>query len=325
MNPILQARDLNVSFRSTADRGLRVRGRTIRAVDGLDFSIERGESVGVVGESGCGKSTLARVLAGIVAPTSGTVLIDGVAVGVHRAPPLQRRVQMVFQDPSASLNPRLTVGSMLGELIRVRGGSNVASRVDELLALVELPPRIARVRPSRLSGGQRQRVGIARALAVEPDVLIADEAVSALDNSVQAAILNLLSGLQAELHLTVLFISHDLAAVRRVCDRIVVMYLGRIVEDASAEDLFAGPAHPYTEALLAARPSFDHGRRPGEAALPGAPPSQIDIPPGCSFHTRCAYATERCHVEQPVTVHIGARAVACHHPRQTKAELGGAC
>lgn len=315
MTPIMRTDSLRVTFQSPS-KGPGSRKRKLRAVDGIDISIQRGESVGIVGESGCGKSTFARVLAGLVRPTSGTVSIDGVAAASHREPKLQRRVQMVFQDPSTSLNPRLTIGAMLAELVRAFDlEDDVSHRVDQLLSLVELSPGVAGVRPARLSGGQRQRVGIARALAVEPDVLIADEAVSALDVSVQAAILNLMSRLQENLMLTVIFISHDLAAVRRVCDRIIVMYLGRIVEDAPAEALFAAPAHPYTEALLNARPSLHNNRRPGEAALRGAPPSQIDIPPGCSFHPRCAYATEKCGRDQPVLVAFGDRSVACHHPR----------
>ncbi|HRZ17969.1 MAG TPA: ATP-binding cassette domain-containing protein, partial [Candidatus Hydrogenedentes bacterium] len=266
----------------------------------VSFSIPRGATLSLVGESGSGKTTTGRLVLRLVEPTSGEVSFDGTDVlradrGTLRA--LRKRMQIIFQDPYASLNPRMTVGGMLGEILRVHRlarGAAVAARVAELLDLVGLPGAAADRYPHEFSGGQRQRVGIARALAVEPEFIIADEPVSALDVSIQAQILNLLKDLQERLGLTYLFISHDLAVVRHISTHVAVMYLGRIVETAPAADLFAAPVHPYTKALLAAAPVPDPAARRDRVVLSGDVPSPINPPSGCPFHPRCPDARPEC-------------------------------
>ncbi|MGH2539849.1 MAG: ABC transporter ATP-binding protein [Actinomycetota bacterium] len=296
---------MSVRFRAGSAFVARLRGRavpTLTAVDGVDLDVERGASVGIVGESGCGKTTLARSLVGLVPLSGGSIVFDGSPLSDRRDRATMRRIQMVFQDPSSSLNPARTVGQTLTELLRVHRmvpSDQTRSRAAELLELVELPRSLLAAYPRRLSGGQRQRVGIARALALEPDILIADEAVAALDVSVQAAVLNLLAKLRRDLGLTLLFISHDLAVVRHISERVVVMYLGRVVEDRPTEDLFADPQHPYTVALMAAAPQLGSKKRSGEAALPGEPPSMLVIPSGCRFHPRCRLAQEVCRAVDP--------------------------
>jgi oligopeptide/dipeptide ABC transporter ATP-binding protein len=274
----------------------------VTALDGVDLVVRPGESLGIVGESGCGKSTLARVLVGLVALTSGTLSVNGNAVGVNRSRPMRRHIQMVFQDPSSSLNPMRTVGQILSELLRAHElvpSGRVKARCHELLDLVHLPRSVLDVKPRQLSGGQRQRVGIARALALEPEVLIADEAVAALDVSVQAMILNLLSDLRQQLGLTLIFISHDLSVVRHISDELAVMYLGRIVEDGSADAIFSEPRHPYTRALIAASPQRYALEGSGASALLGEPPSPIHLPRGCRFAPRCPIRQDRCEQEDP--------------------------
>jgi len=312
MTVLLRVDDLHVHF---AVRSGHRRQRTLRAVDGLSIDVDRGSVTGIVGESGCGKSTLARTIVGLVAPTSGDVSFDGDLLPMHRTPRQRRLIQMVFQDPGSSLNPRKTVGSTLGELIRahqLRPAALVRDRCAELLDLVGLPSRHLDALPREMSGGQRQRVVIARALAVEPDLLIADEAVAAVDVSVQAAILNLLAELRTSLDLTMLFISHDLGVVRSICDRVAVMYLGRVVEEAPTEQLFVDPQHPYTRALLAAAPRLGVPLGDEAAALPGEPPSPLDVVVGCRFRPRCTLAGDVCHTIDPPEIHLADHRSACH-------------
>lgn len=319
MTALLQVRDLRVDF-PTGSALLSMISRRPRpavvALDGISFEVARGASVGVVGESGCGKSTLARALTGLAPIAAGSIRLDGAELGVRRKRSTMRRIQMVFQDPGSSLNPSRTVGQTLTELLRVHRivpAERVRARAGELLELVELPSSLLAAYPRRLSGGQRQRVGIARALALEPDVLIADEAVAALDVSVQATVLNLLSRLRQELGLTLLFISHDLAVVRHISERVLVMYLGRIVEDRPTADLFMDPRHPYTVALMAAAPKMGMRKRSGEAALQGEPPALFEIPPGCRFHPRCPIAQPICTEVDPALIGPAAdQRAACH-------------
>ena len=274
----------------------------VTAMDGVDLRVRPGESLGIVGESGCGKSTLARVLVGLVPLSSGTLSINGQAVGLKRSRPMRRHIQMVFQDPSSSLNPARTIEQILSELLRAHElvpSGRVKGRCHELLELVHLPRSVLAVKPRQLSGGQRQRVGIARALALEPEVLVADEAVAALDVSVQATILNLFSDLRRQLGLTLIFISHDLSVVRHISDELAVMYLGRIVEEGSADAIFSEPRHPYTRALIAASPQLYESKGSGASALLGEPPSPIHLPRGCRFAPRCPIREDRCEQEDP--------------------------
>jgi oligopeptide/dipeptide ABC transporter ATP-binding protein len=295
---ILEVRDLEMRFelgRGIGDRLTRRHADVLRAVDGVSLELARGETLGLVGESGCGKSTLGRCIVGLYEPSGGEVRFEGQVLAAKRDRAARRRIQMVFQDPYASLNPRMTVRQTLRELLRAHAvvpRAAVDARCRELVELVGLPERALDAHPSQFSGGQRQRVAIARALALEPDVLIADEPVSALDVSVQATVLNLLAELRERLGLTVLLIAHNMAVVRHVCDRVAVMYLGRIVESAETGELFANPRHPYTQGLLQAVPRLVPGRTSQAVAVVGDPPSPVDIPAGCRFHPRCPIAVE---------------------------------
>jgi oligopeptide/dipeptide ABC transporter ATP-binding protein len=311
------------------DAGLvaRLSGRArapLVAVDDVSFDIAKGEILSLVGESGSGKTTLGRCLLRLVEPTTGRIVFDG--TDLRALPPREMRaarrdVQMIFQDPFSSLNPRLTVGEILGEVLRVhklRPEGEIAGRIAELLGLVGLPADAAQRAPKAFSGGQRQRIGIARALAVEPRFIVADEPVSAVDVSVQAQIMNLLLDLRDRLGLTLLFIAHDLSVVRYLSDRVGVMYLGRIVETGTREQIFGAARHPYTQALLRAAPRPDPARRGGAAALGGEPPSPLNPPPGCHFHTRCPRATDICRsVIPPPEVVAGGHVVRCHHHATT--------
>jgi peptide/nickel transport system ATP-binding protein len=326
--PLVELDDVRVWFPIKSGLVLDRHVGDIRAVDGVSLTIARGETLGLVGESGCGKSTLGRAILRLYEPTGGRIVFDGNDIshlGDAELRPLRRRMQMVFQDPYASLNPRHSVGRIVGEPLRAhrleRG--QVVARVRELLEIVGLPPDALTRYPHEFSGGQRQRIGVARALAVNPDLIVADEPVSALDVSIQAQILNLLESLQHDFALTYLFIAHDLAVVRHISDRIAVMYLGAVVEVSSADELYANPLHPYTIALLSAVPIPDPvvERKREAILLQGDLPSPASPPPGCRFHTRCPYIQPtRCRDEPPPLRRLGGtHEVSCHWAEQIKA------
>ena len=314
----LEVRGLAMHFPLNASLVRRLRGAPVdilRAVDGVDLTVARGEALGLVGESGCGKSTLGRCIVGLYVPTEGQVLVSGHVLPSHRTAADRRRVQMIFQDPYSSLNPRMTVRQALSELLRVHDlvpRTAIDARCRELLDLVGLPPSALDAYPRQFSGGQRQRISIARALALEPEILIADEPVSALDVSVQATVLNLLADLRQRLGLTMLFVAHNMSVVRHVCDRVAVMYLGRIVETAPADLLFGDARHPYTQALLRAVPRLAPGHVTKRDAVVGDPPSPVNLPPGCRFNPRCPRAAEVCREVDPPLSYHGDHAAACH-------------
>ncbi|WP_171163659.1 ABC transporter ATP-binding protein [Streptomyces sp. I05A-00742] len=317
--PLLSVRELTMSF-----PGRRGRSAPVRAVDGVSFEVAAGETLGLVGESGCGKSTTGRVIVRLLEPTAGTVAYDGRDISHLRQrelKPLRGALQMVFQDPHSSLNPRQTVARIIADPLLVRGSSaaDARRRAAELMDLVGLIPEHLDRYPHEFSGGQAQRIGIARSLATGPRLIVADEPVSALDVSVQAQIVNLMERLQRELGLAYLFIAHDLSVVKRVCDRVAVMYLGRIVEIGDKRTVYDSPAHPYTRALLSAVPLPDPAaeRARERITLHGDPPSPAAPPPGCTFHPRCPKAQEICRTEAPllrIAPPGGTREVACHFP-----------
>ncbi|HIO65312.1 MAG TPA: dipeptide ABC transporter ATP-binding protein [Planctomycetes bacterium] len=311
-SPLLEVKDLRTWFPIRSGVFSRVTAH-VKAVDGVSFQLGRRETLGLVGESGCGKTTVGRSILRLVEPTSGKVTFDGQDVGSTEGAEmrkLRKRMQIIFQDPYGSLNPRMTVGSILSEGPRIHqmgSESQIRDRIEHLMQRCGLDPlhHINRY-PHEFSGGQRQRIGIARALSVEPEFIVCDEAVSALDVSIQAQIINLLLDLQEEFDLSYLFIAHDLAVVEHISDRVAVMYLGKIVEEASSEQLYNDPRHPYTQALLSAVPGTKPGQSKDRILLEGDVPSPIDPPPGCSFHTRCPRVGPRCSVEAPAAFRIAA-------------------
>jgi oligopeptide/dipeptide ABC transporter ATP-binding protein len=312
--PLLEARGVTRLF---SIRDGFFHHRYLRAVDGVDLELTQGETLGVVGESGCGKSTLARLLLGLLQPTAGDVRYMGAELS-KQGPALRRDLQVIFQDPYSSLNPRMTAGEIVERPLIVHNLGNRAERqrrVSELFNWVGLPAESASRYAHEFSGGQRQRIAVARAIASRPRIVIADEPTSALDVSVQAKVLNLLKDLQSTLGLTYVFISHDMRVVRHMCDRLAVMYLGRIVEYGPTEDVFANPRHPYTRALLGAVPRMEarRGRERKRVALEGEPPSPLAPPPGCHFHPRCAWAIEACRVRSPELRRLSpSHLSACH-------------
>ena len=318
--PLLEVRGLRMHFPVTEGFITHRKVGEVKAVDGVDFTVRRGETLGLVGESGCGKTTTGRCILRLERPTAGEILYNGVDIAkLERSDllALRRRIQVIFQDPYSSLNPRMKVGEIIAEPIMVHGiernPKRREARVRELLSVCGLDPKFADRYPHEMSGGQRQRVGIARALALEPEFIVCDEAVSALDVSIQAQIINLLEDLREQFGLTYLFIAHDLSVVRHLCQRVAVMYLGRVVELADCDELFDNPLHPYTEALLAAVPVPNPKLRRTKRPLAGDVPSPVNPPPGCPFHTRCGYAQDRCRLEVPQLREVApGHWVSCH-------------
>jgi len=326
--PLLEVRHLKQYFPVKAGVVFDRTVAHVHAVDDVSFDLDEGQTLGLVGESGCGKTTLSRSLLRLIEPTDGSVAFQGNDVShlsARKLRPLRREMQMVFQDPFASLNPRKRIAQIVGAPLRLHGTprDEIADRVRGLLERVGLQKEHLNRFPHEFSGGQRQRIGIARALALEPKLILLDEPVSALDVSVQAQIINLLDDLQDDLGLTYMFVAHDLSVVRHVSDRIAVMYLGKLMEVSPAEELYTKPIHPYTEALLGAVPVPDprENRARKRVAVTGEPPNPIDPPSGCVFHPRCPHATDVCReVEPPLARYANGHLAACHHPQQVSSE-----
>ncbi|WP_339527333.1 ABC transporter ATP-binding protein [Pseudomonas sp. EL_65y_Pfl2_R96] len=314
---LLNVKDLHVRFAAPGTGLLGMNRQWLTAVNGVSLTLAAGETLGLVGESGSGKSSLGRAILHLNEIFAGQVLFDGVDMahaGKIDIEKLRHETAMVFQDPYAALNPRLSIGQTLAEVLRVQRKVPeplIAARVDELLTLVGLRPELANRKPRALSGGQCQRVGIARALAVEPRLIVADECVAALDVSIQGQIINLLLELRQRMNLAIVFIAHDLAIVRRLCDRVAVMYLGKIVEEGPVEEVFRSPRHPYTAALIQSIPEIDPTRTLPSDPLPGEPPSPLQLPSGCAFHPRCRYVRPTCSQVAPPTRQLEARRYDC--------------
>jgi oligopeptide/dipeptide ABC transporter ATP-binding protein len=327
-SPLLEVEHLQVLFPIKSGLIVDRKVGQVHAVDDVSFQLQEGETLGIVGESGCGKTTLIRTLVRLIEPTAGAIRFRGeniTSAGRRQLEPIRREMQMVFQDPQASLNPRKRIGQILATPLRIRGveKEQIEAETRNMLERVGLHTEHVNRFPHEFSGGQRQRIGIARALAVEPRLILLDEPVSALDVSIQAQVINLLDELQDEFHLSYMFVAHDLSVVRHVSDRIVVMYLGKLMEISPAQELYSKPIHPYTSALLGAIPIPDpqENRARNRPLVTGEPPNPINPPSGCRFHTRCPRATEICRTAEPqLTEYAGGHLAACHHPQNVSAE-----
>ena len=321
--PILKLEGLKKYFNTTTGGAFNKKKAVLKAVDGIDLEVNPGETIGLVGESGCGKTTAGRTILKLYEPTDGKIIFNGEDITNYspaKMKPLRREMQMIFQDPFASLNPRQTVGTIIANMFEIQGitpPGGVENEVRALMERVGLNPEHLNRYPHEFSGGQRQRIGVARAIALKPKLIVADEPVSALDVSIQAQVVNLLEDLQDEFNLSYIFVAHDLSVVQHISDRVIVMYLGKVMEEASKVDLFANPRHPYTKALLSAVPTPDpvQGRKRERIMLQGDLPSPINPPAGCVFNTRCWKATDKCRTEVPL-LQIGKNnhKVACHFP-----------